>query len=218
MTKYYVVRNGRKPGIYNTWEECKAQTHGFPGAVFKSFPTLEEARIFLDGKRVPRKIADEPQMFISHDAYAFIDGSFNVKTGTYGYGGFLAYGPSRYYLTGSGNDPNMTAMRNVAGEIEGAMAAVLKAEELGLPSITILYDYAGIENWATGNWRTNKFGTADYYRFMNSPERKVKVTFRKVTAHTGVEGNEIADAMAKQAVGIQLTKKQKTMLEQHNYN
>ncbi|MER2058091.1 MAG: ribonuclease H family protein [Niallia sp.] len=41
--KYYVVWNGRKPGIYRTWAECEKQTKGFKGAAFKSFPTLEEA-------------------------------------------------------------------------------------------------------------------------------------------------------------------------------
>lgn len=41
--KYYVVWEGRKPGIYNSWEECKAQTDGFSGARYKSFPSLTEA-------------------------------------------------------------------------------------------------------------------------------------------------------------------------------
>jgi ribonuclease HI len=41
--KYYVVWTGRKPGIFNTWAECEAQTKGFQGARFKSFPTLSEA-------------------------------------------------------------------------------------------------------------------------------------------------------------------------------
>lgn len=37
--KFYVVWRGREPGIYNTWEQCQAQVHGFPAAKFKSFPT-----------------------------------------------------------------------------------------------------------------------------------------------------------------------------------
>jgi ribonuclease HI len=35
--KYYVVWKGRRPGIFETWEDCNAQIHGFTGAVFKSF-------------------------------------------------------------------------------------------------------------------------------------------------------------------------------------
>ena len=41
--KYYAVRTGKKPGIYNTWEECKAVVDGYPGAQYKSFKTREEA-------------------------------------------------------------------------------------------------------------------------------------------------------------------------------
>jgi len=42
--KYYVVWRGIKPGIYNSWEECKKQTIGYEGAQYKSFTTLEDAK------------------------------------------------------------------------------------------------------------------------------------------------------------------------------
>ena len=42
--KFYVVWSGREPGIYLTWEECKAQVHGAEGARYKAFPSMEEAR------------------------------------------------------------------------------------------------------------------------------------------------------------------------------
>ena len=45
--KYYAVRVGKKPGIYTTWEKCKAQVHRYPGAVFKSFVTKSEAEDFI---------------------------------------------------------------------------------------------------------------------------------------------------------------------------
>ena len=41
--KYYAVQVGRIPGIYGTWDECKAQIEGVSGAKYKSFPSLEEA-------------------------------------------------------------------------------------------------------------------------------------------------------------------------------
>ncbi len=41
--KYYVVWKGRRPGIYMSWEDCKRETEGFPGAKFKSFKTRKEA-------------------------------------------------------------------------------------------------------------------------------------------------------------------------------
>ncbi len=41
--KFYVVWNGFSPGIYDSWEECKQQTDGFPGAKYKSFDSQDEA-------------------------------------------------------------------------------------------------------------------------------------------------------------------------------
>ncbi len=46
-TKFYVVKRGRKTGIYRTWEKCFEQINHYPHAVFKSFPTEEEARVWL---------------------------------------------------------------------------------------------------------------------------------------------------------------------------
>ncbi len=42
--KYYVVWKGHKPGIYTSWEECQQQIKGFPGAKYKSYKTLEQAK------------------------------------------------------------------------------------------------------------------------------------------------------------------------------
>jgi ribonuclease HI len=40
---YYVVWKGAKPGIFSTWKECEAQIKGYQGAIYKAFPTPEEA-------------------------------------------------------------------------------------------------------------------------------------------------------------------------------
>ena len=47
--KYYAVRIGREPGIYETWEECQAQTKGFPKAQFKSFELQSQAQDYMQG-------------------------------------------------------------------------------------------------------------------------------------------------------------------------
>ncbi|GAA5954501.1 hypothetical protein JCM3765_004477 [Sporobolomyces pararoseus] len=44
---FYAVRVGRAPGIYLTWEECKAQVDHYSGCVFKKFKTLAEAQNFV---------------------------------------------------------------------------------------------------------------------------------------------------------------------------
>lgn len=41
--KIYVVYVGRQPGLYETWDECRAEVEGYPGARYKSFYSKEEA-------------------------------------------------------------------------------------------------------------------------------------------------------------------------------
>jgi ATP-dependent DNA helicase PIF1 len=45
---FYAVRRGIVPGIYTSWEECKAQIDGFPGAQYKKFKTAQEAEVFMN--------------------------------------------------------------------------------------------------------------------------------------------------------------------------
>jgi ribonuclease HI len=43
--KFYVVWNGRKTGVFTSWNVCKRQIDGFEGAQYKSFANLDEAEI-----------------------------------------------------------------------------------------------------------------------------------------------------------------------------
>lgn len=201
--KYYAVRKGRTPGVYTTWEACKAMVDGYPGAQYKSFRTRGEAEEFAGtgaGKAAARQAASGPKA--AADNYAFVDGSFNAATGVYGYGGFLVSGNERYVLQGSGCEPQMAGMRNVAGEVLGSMAAMERALSLGLKELTVYYDYMGIEMWATGAWKRNKPGTIAYYDYVQGIQDQLALRFVKVKGHSGVEGNEEADRLAKQAAGI----------------
>ncbi|KAK1662833.1 hypothetical protein QYE76_050992 [Lolium multiflorum] len=40
---YYVVFEGRVPGVYEEWEDCKKQVHKFSGNCYKGYPTRHEA-------------------------------------------------------------------------------------------------------------------------------------------------------------------------------
>lgn len=41
--KYYVVWQGKKPGVYTDWDECKEQVVGVQGAQYKGFDSMAEA-------------------------------------------------------------------------------------------------------------------------------------------------------------------------------
>ena len=83
--KYYAVRSGREgPQVYESWDECKRQVHGVAGAVYKSFPTRQEAEAFAAGSGVAEK-PGEPW----DGAVAYVDGSYDKRTGDFSCGAVL---------------------------------------------------------------------------------------------------------------------------------
>ena len=158
----------------------------------------ETGQTFTSNLLIDKKSYDE---FIANTAFAYVDGSFNQETNTYGYGCVIKYKDDTIELTGSGDDEDMALMRNVSGEIMGAQAAMEYCKELGVKFLYIFYDYTGIYTWAIGSWKRNKEGTKRYHEFFNKIKTTMNIDFVKLKGHSGILGNEKADKLAKKAVG-----------------
>ncbi len=200
MTEYYyAVKKGRKRGIYSTWSECEAQVKGYSGAVFKKFSTYEEALKFIDEVEEPLEDVHVSSLK-ENEMIAYVDGSFDKDSGSYSYGIVLFTKDGKSEISSMEKDEKMKDMRNVAGEIRGAMVAMDKALKSGKDILYLYYDYIGIEKWAVGEWKANKYGTKMYKSYYDSIKDKLRVVFKKVTAHSGNEYNEEADRLARKAL------------------
>ncbi|MGL4774233.1 MAG: viroplasmin family protein [Clostridium sp.] len=204
--KYYSVYKGKSgsPKIFTTWDECKAEVHGCKGAIYKSFPTEQEAIEFLrlnsQGKPLNKKEEETENV---EGLQIYVDGSFSLEKENYSYGLVaILDGEVIYEDKGIGTDENAIALRNVSGEVMGAIKAVEYAINNNHKEVNIYFDYQGIESWALGTWKRNNNITASYHSFMQEKMKQIIVKFRKVKGHSGDKYNDRADVLAKEALGI----------------
>jgi len=197
--KYYGVKKGRNTGVYESWSECEEQVKGFSGAEYKSFLTLKGALDFVNGNKEVKEGKDISELN-NNEMIAYVDGSFDKDKGYYSYGAIMFTVYEKITSSSRGNDSELIEMRNVAGEIEGAMAAMDIALKNNIDILYLYYDYIGIEKWATGEWKANKVGTKRYVEYYNSIKDSLKVVFIKVKAHSGDKYNEEVDTLAKEAL------------------
>lgn len=206
MSKYYAVKKGKNPGIYNSWSDCQKQINGFSGAKFHSFNTIEEAEKYMSEKEYEQKHYYDNEDNGLYYPLAFVDGSYNPKTKEYGYGVVLVTDKDNetnpILYAGNGNDEKIISMRNIAGELNAAIKAINMAIDLGLKEINIYYDYSGIEMWGNNQWNSSIPFVKSYKEFIKEKRNDIQINFIKVTAHTGVNFNEKADELAKKGAKI----------------
>lgn len=219
--KYYAVRKGRQTGVFETWTQCQRQVTGFSGAEFKSFSTREEALRFAgkeseEGAELPQEsgeeglehltaasgVTDADEMGRERNAEAYVDGSFCPGKPEFSYGMVILRDGKELKFSKKFEDRELALMHNVAGEIKGAEAAMQYAINNSLEKIIIYHDYEGIAKWCTGAWKATKPGTLAYQAFYREASKKVDVRFVKVKGHSNNKYNDMADALAKEALGI----------------
>lgn len=201
--KIYAVKRGKVTGILQTWAECKDSVDGYSNAEYKSFFTEEEANEYLYGIKsaVPDTAPEEEEERLPGQIIAYVDGSFDEAVGKYSFGCvMIAPGGEIVRESGNGDNPESIALRNVTGEMLGAMYAVKWCDKNGYSAVKICYDYMGIEKWVTGEWKAKNSLTQKYAAFMKESGRKLDISFHKIAAHTGNKYNEEADKLAKAAL------------------
>lgn len=199
--KVYAVKRGKNTGIFYQWEECRKAVDGYPGAEYKGFPTVQEAKSYLG-------VADEGENNIppagetaGESLLAYVDGSYDDTLKKYAFGCVFILADGHIYTQyGNGDNEQSLQHRNVTGEMLGAMYAVKTAMLNGFQKVELCYDYQGIEKWVTGEWRSKTELTQKYAKAMREWGTKIQISFTKVAAHTNVKYNELADRMAKQGL------------------
>ena len=201
--KFYAVRKGRQPGVYTTWPACEEQVKGFPGAVYKAFPTKAQALSFL-GKSHPDETTGLPPAgtLPTNDAvHVWVDGSCLPNSN-----GRLNFGWAYVILNGgkelhraSGHDVPAEARRhrNVAGEIQAVLQALEWCRARGIAAAEIHFDYQGLASWVDGTWKTRTSFTQAYAERVRT--LGMTLTWHKVQAHSGEPHNELVDQLAREA-------------------
>lgn len=214
MAKYYSVFKGKSgvPKILTSWDECKKEVIGCSGAIYKSFKTLDEAKEFIlinitgssaKSKKSSSKSEEEESFIASEGLTVYVDGSFSLEKKNFSYGLVaIENGEVIYEDNGVGFDEKAIPLRNVSGEVLGAMKAVEYAIKNNHKMVTIVFDYQGIESWALGTWKRNNEITSSYHDFMKEKMKEIKISFKKVKGHSGDKFNDRVDALAKEALGI----------------
>ncbi len=201
--KYYAVKKGHRTGIFDNWPECQSAISGYSSADYKGFATIEEAKRYLEGEG-ESALSDAPSdntNIMTDRLIAYVDGSYDDGLKKYAFGCvFLTPSGDIIKKSGNGENPASLAIRNVAGEMLGAMYAVRWAIANHYPEIEIRYDYEGIEKWVEGEWKAKNELTVKYAGAMNEWKDSIRIVFSKVAAHSNNKYNDMADELAKTAL------------------
>jgi ribonuclease HI len=220
--KFYVVWSGRKTGVFDDWGITRQLVDRHPGARYKSFPSRAEAeRAFRAGApawstRRPKPVVADDDASKENDVTVastviFCDGACEPNPGKAGSGMAVYRGGELAELWYGLFNPAGT---NNTGELNALHQALLFAEKEVEADRTVLirsdssYGLNVITKWAAGwekkGWRRSggeimnleliKLIYADYCRCDS------RVQLKHVSAHVGIEGNELADRMAMHAV------------------
>jgi ribonuclease HI len=221
--KFYVVWRGEKTGVFDDWPTTLALVDGFPGAQYKSFPTLADAEAAFRRGAPARSTAgrsaskprvartDHADAVAAFDTVIFCDGACEPNPGKAGSGMAVYRGGALASLWYGSFNPAGT---NNTAELHALLQALILARTEIDEDRTVQvrsdssYGLNAVTKWAQG-WERRGWKKADgeiknleviqeLYALYLEIEEDVKLAH--VSAHVGIEGNELADRMAMLAV------------------
>jgi len=210
--KYYAVLRGRHPGIYTAWfgaAGAEAQIRNVPGARYKGFASIDEARAWMESPEHARPPArkkaspapPEPSAETGDGVVIYTDGACSGNPGPGGYGAVVLEGDQRAemaqgYRQTTNNRMELLACIAALESLEGPRRVVLHSDSS--------YVVNGISKGWARKWRANgwmrtreeKAKNADLWaRLLELCERH-QVRFVWVRGHAGNPENERCDALA----------------------
>ena len=224
-TKFYVVWVGRETGVFTNWPQTHKLINKFPQAKYKSFPSKEEADVaFAAGwgtaskhngktntkttitKKTANTNAKKTTTNNKYDVSVYCDGGCDPNPGEAGSGIAVYHQGNLSELWYGIYNPKGT---NNTAELNALNQSLLIAKDVinSGKTVEILCDsqYAinCITNWAFGwkakGWKRKTGDIKNLTLIQEAHELYVKISndvvVSHVKAHSGIEGNELADRM-----------------------
>jgi len=213
--KFYAVVRGRHPGIYTAWfgaAGAEAQIRAFPGARYRGFASIQEARQWMQDpqnarrpssqrKPAPAPADTSPETGTGEQIVIYTDGACRGNPGRGGYGAVILQGDQRTEMA--------EGFRLTTNNRMELLACIAALESLAEPSGVVLhsdssYVVNGIEKGWARKWRANHWmrtpqeeaRNADLWARLLALCERHRVRFVWVRGHAGHPENERCDQLA----------------------
>ena len=222
--KFYAVKVGRNaPIITTTWEQCSQLVNGFSGAVFKSFNKKEEAENYLNGLTAKIEVKssiingftdfefiqeklmslDSTVLIVHTDGSCINQGLADRSLWRAGSGIFF---PQLNLKIGLKVDGEQTNNRGELLPVVWILESLITIKNPVIKKLIIHSD----SNYVIENLNSKHTKNRDLWNRLNvailllgkvnesdGSSSTIGIEFVKDLAHSGIEGNEIADEIAK---------------------
>jgi len=150
--KFYVVWNGRKKGVFSSWNDCKKQIDGFEGAQYKAFADKTEAQLAYNKNYFDYKGKNTKKAVLSSaekEKYGkpilesiSVDAACSGNPGKMEYRGVLTHNKKQIFIQG----PFVKATNNI-GEFLALVHAIALLKSKNKEDIPIYSDSKIAMSW-----------------------------------------------------------------------